>query len=85
MGNKDITYINIVYDVYDINKEKINLFGAEFIKINKNKCKMIIDNKEYKITDKYKNKNYTNNKIRIKLKIIGKITYISYMFYGFYH
>ena len=46
---------------------------------------MIIDNKEYKITDKYKNKNYTNNKIRIKLKIIGKITYISYMFYGFYN
>ena len=34
---------------------------------NKNICKLIIDNKEYKITEKYKIKNYKSNKLIIKL------------------
>ena len=80
MGNQDISLINIVYDS---NQEEINLFGYEFIKNNKNRCKMIIDNKEYEIREKYNFKNYNFNEyIIIKLKIIGDITNISYMFYG---
>ena len=54
MGNQDISLINIVYDS---NQEEINLFGYEFIKNNKNRCKMIIDNKEYEIREKYSFKN----------------------------
>ena len=42
--------------------------------------KMIIDNKEYEIKEKYNVKNYHNNRLQIKLKGIDKVTNISYMF-----
>ena len=48
----------------------MNIFGSEFVKNNKNKCKMIIDDKEYEITEKCNIENYTNNELKIKLKII---------------
>ena len=35
---------------------------------------MIIDNKEYEITDEYKVKSNDNNKLQIKLKEIDNIT-----------
>jgi len=82
MGNENESYINIIYD---INKEKgneINIFGYEFIKKNKNKCKMIIDNMEYEITNKYNIENYKYNKLNIKLKLIDKISDMSSMFCG---
>ena len=63
----------------------IRIFGAKFVENNKNKCKMIIDNKEYEITNKYNIENYkknNNNKINIKLKGINNVTNMSYMFYG---
>ena len=43
---------------------------------------MIIDNKEYEITDKYNIEKYNNNKLNIKLKGINNITNMSYMFDG---
>ena len=49
--------------------DEINIFGHEFVKNNKNKCKMIIDNKEYEITEKYNIENYNNDKLNIKLKV----------------
>ena len=67
-----INYIGIVKDkqeiniIYKINKEKssnIKIFGSEFVKNNKNICKMIIDNIEYEITEKYNISNYNKNKI----------------------
>ena len=74
------------YDIFGFeDKDKvgdeINIFGHEFVKNNKNKCKMIIDNKEYEITEKYNIENYNNDKLNIKLKGINNITDISYMFY----
>ena len=77
--NKDITEINIIYNIQ--NKEYINIFGSKFVKNNKKNCKMIIDNKEYKIKEKYNIKNYHNNILKIKLKGINNITNMSYMFY----
>ena len=47
MSENDISTINIVYDINKENKENINIFGKEFVKNNKNICKMIIDNQEY--------------------------------------
>ena len=38
-----ISEINLIYD---INKENISIFGYEFVRNNKNICRMIIDNKE---------------------------------------
>ena len=78
MSKKDASEINIIYD---INKEdNINIFGSEFVKNNINKCKMIIDNNEYKITEKYNIKSNNNSKLKIKLEGIDNITNMSYMF-----
>ena len=63
MSEKDNSEINIIYDIYE---ENINIFGSEFVESNKNKCKMIISNKEYEITEIYNVKNYNNNKLKIK-------------------
>ena len=43
---------------------------------------MIIDNKEYEISEKYNIKNYNKNKLEIKLKGIKNINDMSYMFSG---
>ena len=55
-SNKDKKEISIIYNIN--NKEYIRLFGAKFVKNNKNICKMIIDNKKYEITEEYNVKNY---------------------------
>ena len=80
MGNKNGSNINIIYDINKGNENEINIFGYEFIKNNKNKCKMIIDNKKYEITEKYNIENYNNNKLKIKLKGIDNVTNMSCMF-----
>ena len=79
MSEEDIQEINIIYK---INENCINIFGNKFVENNKNKCKMIIDNKEYEITEKYNVQNYNNNNLKIKLKGINNITDLSYMFFG---
>ena len=76
MSEKDLSEINIVYN---INKEKIAIFGSIFVLNNKNKCKMVIDNKEYEINERFYDKN-NNNILKIKLRGINNITDISYMF-----
>ena len=82
MENEDISYTNIIYNINKENNNEINIFGYDFVKNNKNKCKMIIDNNEYEITEKYKIENYNNNKLYIKLKGIDNVTDMSYMFSG---
>ena len=82
MSEKDISEINIIYDINKENKEDINIFGDEFVKKNKNICKMIIDNEEYEITEKYNVKSNNNNKLKVKLKGINNVTNMSYMFNG---
>ena len=85
---KDIPEINIIYDInkkdkyIDSDENNINIFGSEFVKNNKNICKMIIDNKEYEITEKYNIKNYNKNILQIKLKGINNVTNMSDMFYN---
>ena len=42
-------------------KKIILIFGYNFVKNNKNICRLIIDNQEYEITEKYKiSKEYNN-------------------------
>ena len=80
MSEKDISEINIIYD---INGERnIRIFGSNFVKNNKNICKIIINNKEYKLSESYNVKNNNNNKLKIKLKGIDNVTNMSYMFDG---
>ena len=66
MSEKDITEINLIY--YIKHHYNIRIFGPKFVNNKKYKCKMIIGNKEYKITDKYTVKSNDNNKLKIKLK-----------------
>ena len=80
MGNNEIT---IIYNNKYIKDDLLKIFGLEFVKNNKNKCKIIYENKEYKL-EEYININIKNNKkdkIEIKLKGINSITNMSYMFY----
>ena len=78
MSEKVISEINIIYDING--HKNITIFGYDFVKNNKNICKMIIDNKGYDITEEYKVKSNKNNKLKIKLKGIDKVTNMSYMF-----
>jgi len=88
MVNKDISEINIEYDINkknkDIEKEAnfINIFGSKFVENNKNICKMIIDNKENELKEKFNIKNYNNNILKIKLNGIDNITDMGFMFVG---
>ena len=87
MSKENISIINIIYNINEKDKEYgyINIFGSEFVKNNKNICKMIIDNKEYEISDKYNIKSYNKNKLEIKLKGINNVTNMSSMFYNVHH
>ena len=86
MSNGDTSEISIIYDIKKKNnfieedKNNINIFGLSFVENNKNICKIIIDNNEYEITEKYKIKNYNNNILEIKLKGINNVTDMRYMF-----
>ena len=81
--NKMNSY-NSISISYSINKgnDEINIFGKEFVKNNINNCTMIIDNKKYKISEKFNVQNYNKDKIIVKLKGINKITNMSHMFCG---
>jgi len=85
MSEKDISEINIIYNINKENTEYINyinLFGNKFVENNKNICRMIIDNKEYIMCEKYTIKNYNNkNELEIKLKRINNIKGMSFMFF----
>ena len=78
MFNGDISEINIIYDIKRDDKY-IQIFGDDFVRNNRDKCKMIIDNKEIEITEKYYVNN-NNNKLNIKLKGINNIIDISSLF-----
>ena len=63
MSEKDISEINIIYD---INGERnIRIFGSNFVKNNENICKIIINNKEYKLSESYNVENINKNKYNI--------------------
>ena len=71
--------------IYKFNKEYISyirIFGSDFVKNNKNNCKMIINNIEYEIREELNICNCENNTLKIKLKGINKVTNMSHMFDG---
>ena len=72
--------INIIYDIKGDDRD-INIFGIIFVMNNRDKCKMIIDNKENEIAEKYYvNSNNNNNKLNIILKGINNVTSMNGMF-----
>lgn len=67
MANNDI---NLIYNisVEDRSNGIINIFGTEFMKNNKEKCKIEYNNKEYELTSEFDIKNINTNSLEIKLK-----------------
>ena len=64
---------------------KNKIFGEKFVKNNKNKCKIFINNKEYELCSYISEeieKLKENDSLEIKLKGINEITDMSYMFCG---
>ena len=62
-------------------EKRIEIFGSYFVRNNKNKCKIIYNEKEYKLTDKLKIEE-NNEEIEITLKGISNITNMGEMFYN---
>jgi hypothetical protein len=56
--------INIIYNINNENEE-VTLFGEEFVENNKEKCKILIDNKEYKLMEEYNINNYNKKNLLI--------------------
>ena len=77
---RDSSEINIIYEIKR-DDEDIRIFGDDFVRNNEYLCKMIIDNKEYEIREKYNVKNNNNNILKIKLIGINNIIDMGDMFY----
>ena len=70
--------ITMIYNVN--NEEKIKLFGSTFIENNKDLCSLLYENQEYKLTEYFPTKNFTSDKLEIKLKGINNIQTMKGMF-----
>jgi hypothetical protein len=75
---------NIIIIKYKINKneKKIKIFNIDFVNNNKDKCKIIYNNKEMELKKiiKINNCEINNDQLKIILKGINKITDASHMF-----
>ena len=83
--NKSVDEITIQYKVNNFKNLKIRIFGDEFVKNNKDKCKIIIHGKEIELCThiNINIKQLISNKIyEIKLKGIRNITNMSCIFKG---
>jgi len=76
-------------DEKEYKEDVIRIFGKYFVKQNKNKCKIIYNNKKYELKEYYdeidNNYNPKIKEIKIKLNGINNITNMKEMFYGCIH
>ena len=77
-------YLNIIDIIYiiPINDDKIQLFGAEFVEKNKNRCKIIYKNREEPLKQFHKltNEDKKSSILTIKLKGLNLVTDMKNMF-----
>ena len=81
-NNQDFVTFQLEYKPPTIGNY-IELFYSKFVDKNKDKCKIIYNEKEYDLMEYFKfDNNYNHNdSIKIQLRINNNITDISYMFY----
>ena len=76
-------------DEKDYKEDVIRIFGKDFVKQNKNNCKIIYNNKKYKLKEYLheidNNYNHNINEIKLKLTGINKIIDFTDMFHGCIH
>ena len=72
---------NTIYYKLDENKNKINLFGKDFVQINKDKCKIFYKGKIMNLASAYEYKWKKKEILEIKLKGINNINNANGMFY----
>ena len=76
-------------DEKEYTEDVIRILGKYFVKQNKNKCKIIYNNKKHKLKEYFDeiDKNYNHKIKEIKLKLVGinNITNMEQMFYGCYY
>ena len=67
----------------ELTSNYIRILGHDFVKNNKNKAKLIINNKKYKLREfiNYKNiKEFTIDKLKIEMILSKDLSNISYIF-----
>ena len=80
-NNQDSVTFELEYKA--TNDSKIKLFGSKFVNKNKDKCKIIYNEKEYDLIEVFKfDNNYNHNSNKIQLRINNNITDISEMFWN---
>ena len=80
--NNNQDYITFQLEYKATNDNQIKLFDSDFVNKNKDKCKIIYNEKEYDLMCCFKfDNNYNHNSNKIQLKINNNITDISHMFY----
>ena len=73
-------YFLLKYKI-DINNQKLKLFGDDFVEKNINKCSLIINKKEYNLSNYINNpKNKYNKFLEVKLKIKKPLNSLKDMF-----
>ena len=80
---QDVAYkpeINMVYSITQLDKN-LKIFGEEFVKANKDKCKMVFKAKEQELKSYISVKDMLKDKIKIKLTNVNEITDMSFIFY----
>jgi hypothetical protein len=71
----------IKYNIKDINNSRIRLFGEKFVKLNKDNCFLLINEKKYELCEFYDLKNANNSEtLEVNLIEINKINNMSFMF-----
>ena len=78
LNGEEINEIKIQYKIEG--EKKIKIFGYEFVKNNKNICKILYENKEYDLCEYFRVKNHINNILEINLVGIKNITNMGDMF-----
>ena len=73
--------MNIKYNIKDINDSRIRLFGEKFVKINKDNCFLLINEKKYELCEFYDCNNKDKSEtLEVDLIEINKIVNMSFMF-----
>ena len=71
--------INIVYKINKL-QDELKIFGEDFVKTNKARSKMVINNVEQELKSHIPVKDYIKDKIKVKLLDINKIIDMSFIF-----